>query len=58
MGDLAQEWFAQFGVVGPGLVPDFVHVALAVDVDGIARRGLRYERLDQLAMEHLLGARG
>jgi xylose isomerase len=31
---------------------------LSIDVDGIAQRGLRYERLDQLMMEHLLGARG
>ncbi len=31
--------------------------ALSIDVDGIAARGLRYERLDQLMMEHLLGAR-
>jgi len=32
--------------------------ALAVDVGAIAGRGLRYERLDQLMMEHLLGVRG
>ena len=31
--------------------------AQEIDVDGIARQGLRYERLDQLMMEHLLGAR-
>ena len=31
--------------------------ALSIDIDDIARRGLRYERLDQLMMEHLLGAR-
>ena len=31
--------------------------ALSVDVDGVSKKGLRYERLDQLAMEHLLGAR-
>ena len=31
---------------------------LEVDVDAIAVRGLRYERLDQLMMEHLLGVRG
>jgi len=29
----------------------------AFDPDGTARRGLRYERLDQLMMEHLMGAR-
>lgn len=29
-----------------------------IDIDGLARRGLRYERLDQLLVEHLLGARG
>jgi xylose isomerase len=32
--------------------------ALEVDVDEIAGRGLGYERLDQLMMEHLLGVRG
>jgi xylose isomerase len=31
--------------------------ALDVDPDAIARRGLRYERLDQLLTEHLLGVR-
>jgi len=31
--------------------------AQEIDVDGIAKQGLRYERLDQLMMEHLLGAR-
>jgi xylose isomerase len=31
---------------------------LAHDPDRLAARGLRYERLDQLMMEHLLGARG
>ena len=31
---------------------------LEVDVDAIAGRGLGYERLDQLMMEHLLGVRG
>jgi hypothetical protein len=29
-----------------------------IDVDAIAARGLRYERLDQLLVEHLLGVRG
>jgi xylose isomerase len=28
-----------------------------LDVDAVGARGMRYERLDQLAMEHLLGAR-
>jgi xylose isomerase len=28
------------------------------DVDGAAARGMAFERLDQLAMDHLLGARG
>jgi len=32
--------------------------ALEIDADAVARRGLGYERLDQLMMEHLLGARG
>ncbi len=32
--------------------------ALELDADEIAREGLRYERLDQLMVEHLLGARG
>jgi xylose isomerase len=32
--------------------------ALALDPDAIAARGHRYERLDQLAMEHLMGVRG
>jgi xylose isomerase len=29
-----------------------------IDVDAAARRGLGYERLDQIMMEHLLGVRG
>jgi xylose isomerase len=32
--------------------------AVRIDVDEVARRGLGYERLDQLMMEHLLGVRG
>jgi xylose isomerase len=32
--------------------------AADIDPDAVATRGLRYERLDQLMMEHLLGARG
>jgi len=32
--------------------------ALDVDAEVLAQRGLRYERLDQIMMEHLLGARG
>jgi len=32
--------------------------AAALDVDAVARRGLGYERLDQLLVEHLMGARG
>jgi xylose isomerase len=32
--------------------------ALDLDAEAIAARGLRYERLDQLLMEHLLGVRG
>jgi xylose isomerase len=31
---------------------------LTVDPDALGRRGLRYERLDQLMMEHVLGVRG
>ena len=31
---------------------------LAIDPEAIAARGLRYERLDQLLMEHLMGVRG
>jgi xylose isomerase len=31
---------------------------LALDPDALAARGLCYERLDQLLMEHLLGVRG
>jgi xylose isomerase len=31
--------------------------ALKIEVDEVARRGLGYERLDQLMMEHLLGVR-
>ncbi|MFQ5505350.1 MAG: xylose isomerase [Planctomycetota bacterium] len=31
---------------------------LSPDVSGIAKIGLRYERLDQILMEHLLGVRG
>ncbi|MFM8783574.1 MAG: xylose isomerase [Phycisphaerales bacterium] len=32
--------------------------SLAIDPEAIAARGLRYERLDQLLMEHLMGVRG
>ena len=32
--------------------------AATIDVDAVARRGLGYERLDQLLVEHLLGVRG
>jgi xylose isomerase len=32
--------------------------AAAIDADTVARRGLGYERLDQLLVEHLLGVRG
>jgi xylose isomerase len=32
--------------------------SVAIDPDAVARRGLGYERLDQLMMEHLLGVRG
>ena len=31
---------------------------LDIDVDQVSQRGLRYERLDQLLVEHLLGVRG
>ncbi len=31
---------------------------LELDADALGRRGLRYERLDQLLVEHLMGARG
>ena len=31
---------------------------LSIDVDATAERGLGYERLDQLLIEHLLGVRG
>ena len=31
--------------------------AETVDVEGLARKGMAFERLDQLAMEHLLGVR-
>ncbi len=33
-------------------------LALKIDVDAVAKRGLQYERLDQLMVEHLLGVRG
>ena len=32
--------------------------AMDIDADAVSRRGLRYERLDQLLVEHLLGVRG
>ncbi|MBL8861491.1 MAG: xylose isomerase [Planctomycetes bacterium] len=32
--------------------------AAQIDVDAVAQRGLGYERLDQLMLEHLLGVRG
>jgi len=31
--------------------------AVSIDIDGIAKRGLGYERLDQILVEHLMGAR-
>jgi xylose isomerase len=31
---------------------------MEIDVDAVAQRGLQYERLDQLTVEHLLGVRG
>ena len=31
--------------------------SLEIDADAIGARGLRWERLDQILMEHLLGAR-
>jgi len=30
---------------------------VSVDADALGRRGMGYERLDQLAMEHLYGVR-
>jgi xylose isomerase len=32
--------------------------ALSIDAAALGRKGLGYERLDQLTVEHLLGARG
>ncbi len=32
--------------------------AEVTDIEGLAARGMAFERLDQLAMEHLLGVRG
>ena len=32
--------------------------ALPIDADAVSKRGLGYERLDQLLVEHLLGVRG
>ena len=32
--------------------------SMDIDADAVSRRGLRYERLDQLLVEHLLGVRG
>lgn len=32
--------------------------SMAIDVDTVAKQGLRYERLDQLLVEHLMGIRG
>jgi xylose isomerase len=32
--------------------------SLEIDPEGLAKRGLRYERLDQIMMEYLLGVRG
>ena len=45
--------------LGPGETwRDVRHVSLdIVDADALGRRGMGYERLDQLAMEHLLGVR-
>jgi xylose isomerase len=47
------------GLLAPGYSRDKATKlrALQVDVDGVARQGLGYERLDQLLVEHLLGAR-
>ena len=45
--------------LGPGETwRDVRHVSLdIVDADALGRRGMGYERLDQLAMEHLFGVR-
>ena len=32
--------------------------AASIDVDTIAKKGLGYERLDQLLVEHMMGVRG
>ncbi|MFC5001579.1 xylose isomerase [Dactylosporangium cerinum] len=45
----------------PTLMPGESLTALRaeeIDVDAVAARGMAFERLDQLAMEHLLGIRG
>ena len=36
---------------------DVVSAAASVDIEALARRGMGYERLDQLALEHLYGIR-
>ena len=43
-----------------GYSPEKAHALKSLDVDvaAIGERGLRYERLDQLLVEHLLGVRG
>lgn len=43
-----------------GFTPEKVAAlrGLRLDADALGRRGLRYEKLDQLMMEHLLGVRG
>ncbi|MGH3319550.1 MAG: xylose isomerase [Streptosporangiaceae bacterium] len=41
----------------PGEDPGHLRDA-QIDVDGLARRGMAFERLDQLALEHLYGVRG
>ena len=39
-------------------VEDALEKGAEIDVDAVAQRGLNYERLDQLTIEHLLGVRG
>jgi xylose isomerase len=48
------------GLLGGGYTPQRAErlKAVAIDLDAAATRGLGYERLDQLLVEHLLGVRG
>ena len=45
-------------VCGRSMIGSVLETALELDPEALSQIGKRYERLDQLAMEHILGVRG